>query len=102
YQNYIFNLGNNNQVFYTRRIGIEELQPVSIIGGARLFGKIQKNQIGFLNIITAQKDTVPITNNTVFRYRREIGEQSYIGGLFTSKNNQQLSNQVAGLDASFA
>ena len=102
YQNYQFALGGDNQVFYTRRIGIESFQPVSIIGGARVFGKIQRNNIGFLNIETAKKDTIPATNNTVFRYRRDIGEQSYIGGIITSKNNSAISNQVAGVDASYA
>jgi hypothetical protein len=102
YQNYQFALGGDNQVFYTRRIGIESFEPVSIIGGARIFGKVQRNNIGFLNIETAKKDTIPATNNTVLRYRRDIGEQSYIGGIITSKNNSLISNQVAGIDASYA
>src|SRR5215207_6333174 len=40
YQNFQFGLGNENQVFYTRRIGIENLKSVPVIGGARLFGKL--------------------------------------------------------------
>jgi hypothetical protein len=102
YQNYQVPLGNDNQVFYTRRVGIEGFQPVSIIGGVRIFGKAQRNDIGFLNIVTAKKDTIPATDNTVFRYRREIGEQSYIGTMVTSKNNSLVSNQVVAVDGSFA
>ncbi len=101
YQNYQFGLGLDNQVFYTRRIGIESLESVPVIAGARVFGKVGKNNIGFLNIETGKKDTVPATNNTVFRYRRDIGNQSYIGAIITSKNNSNINNQVAGIDGSF-
>ena len=101
YQNYQFGLGLNNQVFYTRRIGLESLETVPVTGGARVFGKIGKNNIGFLNIETGKKNNVPATNNTVFRYRRDIGNQSYIGAILTSKNNSAISNQVAGIDGSF-
>jgi hypothetical protein len=37
----------------------------------------------------------------VFRYKRDIGKQSYIGGIFTNKINNTTSNQVFGLDASY-
>jgi hypothetical protein len=35
------------------------------------------------------------------RYKRDIGSQSYIGGILTSKNNSNISNQVAGLDGAY-
>jgi len=101
YQNYQFGLGANNQVFYTRRIGIESFEAVPVIAGARVFGKIGKNNIGFLNIETGKKNTVPATNNTILRYQRDIGNQSYIGAIITSKNNSNINNQVAGIDGSF-
>ncbi len=101
YQNYQFGLGANNQVFYTRRIGIESFETVPVTAGARVFGKIGKNNIGFLNIETGKKNNVRATNNTVFRYKRDIGNQSYIGAIITSKNNSTISNQVAGIDGSF-
>ena len=94
-------LGNNNQVFYSRKIGIQGFQPVNILGGARLFGKAGRNNIGFLSLETAKKDSIPATNNTVFRYKYDIGSQSYIGGIITSKINSKTSNQVAGIDANY-
>ena len=101
YQNYQFDLGNDNQLFYTRKIGIENFQAVPIIAGARLFGKVGRNNIGLLNIQTGAKGNVPSTNNTVVRYKSDVGSQSYIGGILTSKNNSAVSNQVAGLDAAY-
>jgi hypothetical protein len=102
YQNYQFNLGGSNEAFYTRKIGIENFEPVFIIAGARLFGKVGKNNIGLLNIQTASKDNVPSTNNSVLRYKRDIGSQSYIGAILTSKNSSIISNQVAGIDGAYS
>jgi hypothetical protein len=98
---YAFNLGQTSQVFYTRKIGLENLQPVNVLGGVRLFGKAGKNNIGFLSLQTAANEHAPTTNNTVFRYKRDIGAQSYIGGIFTSKYNAGRHNLVAGLDGSY-
>ena len=36
------------------------------------------------------------------RYKKDIGVQSYIGGILTSKINGNISNQVAGLDGVYS
>ncbi|HYJ65993.1 MAG TPA: DUF5916 domain-containing protein, partial [Parafilimonas sp.] len=94
-------LGNDNEIFYSRTIGIQNLQPVNIIGGARLFGKVGRNNIGFLSLETASVDSIPATNNTALRYKYDIGKQSYIGGILTSKINRGYANQVIGVDANY-
>lgn len=99
--NFQFYLGNNNFVFYSRQIGIQNFQTVSVIGGARLFGKIGKSNIGVLSLQTGEKDSLPATNNTVFRYKYDIGKQSYIGCILTSKISHNSTNQIAGIDAGF-
>ena len=101
YDLYDFYLGDGNQAFYTREIGLENGKAVPIIAGTRLFGKIGRNNIGFLNIQEAAIDTIPTTNNTVFRYKHNIGKQSYIGGIFTNVINAKHSNQVLGIDVNY-
>ena len=101
YDMFSYYLGDMNSAFYTREIGIENGKQVPIIAGARLFGKVGKNNIGFLNIQEAAMDTIPTTNNTVFRYKRDIGKQSYVGGIFTNRMNSNGSNQVFGIDAAY-
>lgn len=96
-----FYLGDRNFTFYTRTLGTENGQTVPIIGGIRLFGKAGKSNIGFLNLEEGKIAGISATNNTVFRYKYDIGEQSYIGGIFTNKINNTTSNQVLGLDASY-
>ncbi len=101
YNNFQFYLGDRNTVFYTRTLGTENYQTVPIIGSVRLFGKAGKNNIGFLNLEEGKIDSISATNNTVLRYKYDIGKQSYIGGIFTNKINNTTSNQVFGLDASY-
>ncbi len=101
YDMYNYYLGDRNNAFYSRQIGVEDGEQVPIIAGARLYGKVGKNNIGFLNIQEGKTDSVSSTNNTVFRYKRDIGKQSYIGGIFTNKINNTTSNQVFGIDAAY-
>jgi len=99
YDLFNFYLGDRNNAFYSRRIGIKNGKQVPIVVGARVFGKVGKNSIGFLNIQEASSNNTPATNNTVLRYKRDIGAQSYIGGFFTNVVNSSSSNQVLGFDA---
>jgi hypothetical protein len=101
YDMFKFYLGDRNNAFYSRQIAVENGKQVPIIAGARMFGKVGKHNIGFMNIIEGRIDTISSTNNTVFRYKHDIGKQSYIGGIFTNKINNVTSNQVFGLDAAY-
>ena len=97
-----FGLGNSSYLFYTRQIGFEKLTPVPVIGGARLFGKIGNNNIGLLSLETGSKNSIPATNNSVIRYKYDIGSQSYIGAIMTSHINNSGVNQVVGIDGQYA
>ena len=99
--NFEMNMGNGNSIFYTRQIGIQDLQTVPVIGGVRVFGSEGKSNIGFLSIETGQLDTIKATNNTVFRYTYNVGKQSDIGFILTSKISNNTSNQVLGIDARY-
>ena len=100
--NFDFYIGNSNNVFYSRKIGIENFQSVNVLGGARLFGKIGKSNIGFLSLQTTAKDTIPTINNCVFRYKYDFGSQSYIGAIITSKLGGGHQNIVAGIDGNYS
>ncbi|MCF6167597.1 DUF5916 domain-containing protein [Lutibacter sp.] len=99
--NFDFYIGNRNNVFYSRNIGIENFQSVNVLGGARLFGKIRKSNIGFLSLQTAATDNIPTVNNSVFRYKYDVGKQSYIGGIITSKLENNHRNLVLGIDGNY-
>ena len=45
-----FSFGEYNQLFYSRRIGISDEDPVRIYGGARLIGRIGPWDVGFFDM----------------------------------------------------
>ncbi len=97
-----FNLSEDAQVFYSRRIGLHERKQIPIIGGARLIGRAGGTNLGFLSIQGAEKDTLPTSNFSVIRLKQDIFKQSNIGLIFTSKNNSDNYNYVYGFDANYA
>ena len=95
-----YRLGGPSDMFYSRRIGIEDGNPIRIYGGAKIIGRAGKWDIGFLDMQTEDFDTVPSNNFGVARLRRQvINPNSYIGGLLTSKAGADGSLDLAyGLD----
>ena len=81
--------GGSNRVgdlFFTRRIGLSAGgQPVPIIGGARLSGKVDRHNIGVMNITTQEAFGNPGENFFVGRYSRDILSRSKVGGIVINK-----------------
>ncbi len=95
-----FNFDQFNRLFYSRRIGLVENEPVRIYGGARLIGRAGNHDIGFLNMQTAAADTLHSENFTVLRTRHRILNQySYIGSILTNRMDfQGRFNTAYGFD----
>lgn len=67
-----FNLGRMQELFYSRRIGLNDGQPVRIYGGARLTGRVGKWDLGMLDMQTEKYDATPSENFGVLRVRRQV------------------------------
>ncbi|MFQ6606264.1 MAG: DUF5916 domain-containing protein [Fidelibacterota bacterium] len=94
-----FNLGRSIRPFYSRRIGLApDRSPIRILGGLRILEKSGKTTLGGMSIQTASKDTIPTTNYTVLRWKRDIGEQSSMGLMNVSKLEPHRENHVYGVD----
>ena len=103
--------GNPGEVpipFFSRRIGINDKgQPVPILGGGRLTGRVGQYSIGLVNIQTRQDDVSgqPSTNFAVLRLRRDILRRSNIGVIAVNRsaNGARLQgNQTYGVDGIFS
>jgi len=82
--------GGPQRIFQSRRIGIYDGEPVPILGGARLTGRIGSWEVGAIEMQTAQTEvgdiSVPSENFGVARVKRPvIGGGSYVGGMLTSR-----------------
>jgi hypothetical protein len=81
-----YNLGGPQELFYSRRIGIAQGQPVRILGGARLVGRVGDWDVGFLNMNTEQFNGNPAENFGVARVRRQVfNPNSYVGAILSTR-----------------
>ena len=99
--------GSAPTLFFSRRIGLQGGQPVPILGGGRLTGKVGPFDIGAVNIQTDEVDEVgaELTNFTAVRLRADVLSRSNLGVLFTRRSRSLVSdgwNQTYGADALFS
>ena len=73
-------------LFFTRRIGLSDTgETVPIIGGARLTGKVGRNNIALMDVQTGGALQESGENFLVARYSRNILTRSKVGALFINK-----------------
>lgn len=92
-----FNLGGNNALFYSRRIGLNQGQQVRILGGARLAGRTGKWDIGILNLQTDKLESLNVASENfgVYRAKRNIiNRNSHAGGMVTNRIGSDGSYNV--------
>ncbi len=89
-------------LFFSRRIGLSDRgEPIPILAGTRLSGRVRRSSIGILNVQQRSQVGVPSTNVAVVRVRRDVLANSDIGGVFMDKEQTGHFNRVAGADANF-
>lgn len=99
-----FSLGDGqDNLFYSRNIGIAGREQVGIYGGARLTGRVGNWDLGFLDMQTAKSDASASENFGVLRMRRQvINQNSYVGGILTSRLGVNGTQNLAyGIDGIF-
>jgi hypothetical protein len=97
-----FNTGGSSLLFHSRRIGLNaQGDPVRIIGGARLVGRVGRTDVGILTMQTAAQDRLPSENFAVARIRRQVFNPfSSIGALLTTRVDSEGGYGIStGLDA---
>ena len=101
------------RVFHSRQIGIAGGDEISIIAGTKLTGRAGDWNVGLLNVQTAEHEFAtdpddpaaepnfePSTNWTVVRIKRNVGERSNLGAIFTNRQSSSDDyNRVMGFDA---
>ena len=94
------------QMFYTRRIGLNNGAVIPINVGGRLTGKLGKYAIGLMDISTAgdAASSTEATNFSVIRLKRDILQRSSIGVMATNRSvaaSGTGTNAAYGADATF-
>ena len=98
-----FDMGGGTRLFHSRRIGLTDLnQPVPILGGARLVGRVGEWDVGALDMQTESVGELPSENFGVARLRRRVlNDYSTLGVLVTSRIRSDDDNLAGGVDGSF-
>jgi hypothetical protein len=92
-------------LFFSRRIGLSDTgQPLPILGGARLTGKVGNHNLALLDLQTDTLDGRPGENFLVARYSRDFMRRSKVGALVVNKEAIDSSrfNRTFAADALFA
>jgi hypothetical protein len=96
----IFDFGTSQraQVFYSRRVGLRDGDPVPILGGARLTGRAGPWTLGLLDARTGGGDGA---NDAVIRIKRDLLARSTIGAIATQRSGPGVdgAERSAGVDA---
>lgn len=95
-----FGFENNNRLFYSRRIGINDGKIIPLWGGGRIVGRLGNYDVGIMSMQSQKKDDLPSENFGVVRLRRKIGKNnSYIGGILTTRTDWKENKNIAyGID----
>ena len=105
---FAFDFEQGNSLFYSRRIGLSENEPVPLYGGVRLTGMMKKWDVGLLDMQTREfvSDTdsshnLPGENFGILRMRRNVlNKNSYVGGIVSSRIGTDGTYNVSyGADA---
>jgi hypothetical protein len=86
----IFAFGTGTErgtLFYSRRIGLSaDGQPIPILGGARLVGRVGSWDVGIIEMQTEAQGDVPSENFGILRLRRRVlNANSFVGGMATTR-----------------
>ena len=107
---FAFDFEEGSSLFYSRRIGLYEGEQVPVFGGARVTGMIGKWDMGFMDMQTqpinqraGASNPLSSENFGILRLRRQvINENSYVGGIVTSRVGRDGSyNTAYGMDGIF-
>ncbi len=98
-----FGFGSRNNLFYSRRIGIDDSgNTIPILGGARLTGRSGGLDVGLISMQTRGTDDLLSNNYSVLRLKKQvINENSQVGFLLTNNVDTDGGfNTVYGFDSS--
>jgi hypothetical protein len=99
-----FDTGGTSRLFHSRRIGLTpDGEPVRILGGARVVGRVGAWEVGLLGMQTEKHGLQPSENFGVLRLRRNVvNPHSFAGAMLTSRIGMDGSyNTAYGVDGTF-
>ena len=73
---------------------------VPILGGTRLTGRVGRQTIGVLGVVTVDAAGQPVTSFAVARIKRDVGRRGYVGAIAADRRARTAASTGAGIDGS--
>jgi len=97
-----FTGANNTRLFHSRAIGLSGGEPVPVLAGARLVGRMGEWDVGVFNMQTDDHLGTAGENFGVARLRRRvINPYSFVGAMATTRVSEGQHNIALGTDGIF-
>ncbi|MBN2345783.1 MAG: carbohydrate binding family 9 domain-containing protein [Candidatus Aminicenantes bacterium] len=90
------------QPFFSRKIGLFEGQPVPILFGGKVYGKVGRTNIAALDVQTETAGGLPACNFLALRLTQDVLSESKLGLIVTNGSPSGERNTLAGADFRFA
>lgn len=94
--NFSMTLDGTSDIFYSRRIGIQDESIVPILAGGKILGRIDNTNIGLMSIQTERTNALSSTNYSVFKFDHQISNTISFSGIGTAINRRNFFNYVYG------
>jgi hypothetical protein len=90
------------QPFFSRKIGLYQGEPVPILFGGKVFGKVGRTNLAFLDVQTGRFAGMPGRNLLALRLTRDVLSESKVGLILTNGSPTGGRNTLAGVDFRYA
>lgn len=101
----VFDFGARSvsQVFFSRRIGLDEDGNfVPVWGGLKTYGRLGPVQFGLFEVLTGDGESQPASNWTVLRLRNNFGETGHVGVIGTLQGSLPVGEDGAPFEPNYA
>jgi len=101
-ETFAFSSSVSFQPFFSRKIGLYQGRQVPILFGGKVFGKVGRTNLAFLDVQTEKFAGLPGRNFLALRVTQDILSESKLGMIFTNGSPTGERNTLAGADFRYA
>lgn len=101
-ETFAFSSSVSFQPFFSRKIGLLQGEPVPILFGGKVYGKIGRTNLAFLDVQTGRHEGLPGRNLLALRVTQDVFSESKLGMIFTNGSPDGGRNVLAGADFRYA
>ncbi len=88
--------------FFSRKVGLFNGQQVPVLFGSKLYGRVGRTNLAFLDVQTGKYEGMPGRNLLAARMTQDLWSESKVGWIFTNGSPDGTRNSLAGVDFNYS